>query len=167
MMIKLLLCSTPLLVLAAACGGGGGDAKPDGPIPTTADVVINEVFAKSTLLGNTDWVELTNRGDAAVDLEGWALRDAKDRDPFVFAATTLQPGAYLVVEQDPTGVRGFTYGLGNADAVRLFDPSGKMVDRVAWEDNNLLEDRSLGRWPDATGEASIRSTATKGAPNVE
>ena len=45
-----------------------------------------------------DWVELYNQGNAAVNLQGWALSDEPE-DPFrwVFPEFILKPGEFLVV----------------------------------------------------------------------
>ena len=71
-------------------------------------VIINEAQSSNgeTLtdqLGeNSDWIELYNGGDAAVDLSGWGLSD-KVKKPYKWtfpAGTTIAAGAYLVVIAD-------------------------------------------------------------------
>ena len=66
--------------------------------PGSGYLVINEVSALD------DWVELFNRGDAPVDLEGLMLADRdtpggpKTAEAITFpAGTVLDPGAYLFV----------------------------------------------------------------------
>ena len=47
---------------------------------------------------NSDWLELTNAGDAAVNLAGWHLTDnAGNLTKWTLPAETLNPGAFLIV----------------------------------------------------------------------
>ncbi|MEX2187359.1 MAG: lamin tail domain-containing protein, partial [Pirellulales bacterium] len=66
--------------------------------------VINEFMAaNATTLADEDgafpdWIELYNRGDAAVNLDGWYLTDnATDLTKWRLPAEVLDPGEYLVV----------------------------------------------------------------------
>lgn len=93
-----------------------------------------------------DWVEIHNPGPGAVDLAGWVLRDDQDDDETVLGAVTLGAGAYRVIARsvvkyqwahrtasDPVGTLRF--GLGNGgDTLRLYDPDGVEVVRVAYSD---------------------------------
>ena len=46
----------------------------------------------------SDWIELHNYGDIAIDLEGWALTDDEDEpSKFVFPARVIRGGEYLLV----------------------------------------------------------------------
>ena len=71
---------------------------------TQAQVVINEV-ASSNLNGYTDedgdypdWIEIYNKGAAAVDLQGYSITDnASMHDLWVFPDTTLNAGQRLIV----------------------------------------------------------------------
>lgn len=46
----------------------------------------------------SDWIELYNPGETAVNLDGWALTDKADEpQQWLFPAITLNPGEYLVV----------------------------------------------------------------------
>ncbi|MFI4860514.1 MAG: lamin tail domain-containing protein [Phycisphaerales bacterium JB063] len=46
----------------------------------------------------SDWIELYNDGDTALDLTGWHLTDdAGELDQWAFPAVSLDPGAFLVV----------------------------------------------------------------------
>ncbi len=66
-----------------------------------ADVIINELMAsnQSTLVAldgsYPDWIELHNRGDEAVNLAGWQLRDPGAH--WTFPEWTLGSGEYLIV----------------------------------------------------------------------
>ena len=69
-----------------------------------AEPVINEFLASNN--GEiqdedgdfSDFIELTNRGDQAVNLAGWYLTDnASDLNKWQFPSINLSPGQYLVV----------------------------------------------------------------------
>ncbi|MDP6381258.1 MAG: lamin tail domain-containing protein, partial [Phycisphaerae bacterium] len=69
-----------------------------------ADPIITEFMAinDSTLqdedLDYSDWMEIHNAGDAAVDLAGWHLTDdAGDLTRWTFPTTNLPAGGYLIV----------------------------------------------------------------------
>lgn len=89
-----------------------------------------------------EYVEITNRGDEAVDLEDWAFTNGID---FTFGAGTLEPGEYLVVAADPeitgsrfAGVRvlgPFDGSLSDGgERLTLNDGNGDLVDTVAYDD---------------------------------
>lgn len=139
----------------------------EGDVPPAPRVTVNEVVAKAAASG-PDWVELFNAGDAAADLSGVTLRDDDDAHVYELpAGTTLEPGAFLVLEgSGGTGPWVFEFGLGKADAVRLFDADGAPLDDTAWLDGDAPEGASWGRYPDGTGVFDTLPTPTPGAPNV-
>jgi hypothetical protein len=145
------------------------------------DVVINEILAQNVNGlrdedGQTeDWIELHNRGDSAVNLEGWSLTD----DPalpgqWTFPSVVLPPGGYLVVfasgkDRRPVGagarlhtnfklnLRGEYLGLFNAESPRL------AVSELAPEFPEQRNDHSHGL--DGFGHWRYFSRATPGAAN--
>ncbi|RME94878.1 MAG: hypothetical protein D6766_04745, partial [Verrucomicrobia bacterium] len=87
----------------AAFAGGSWSytVNPDLPRP---QVVITEFVAQnvSGLRDEDgqaeDWIEIQNRGDTSVNLEGWALTDDPDLPgKWTFPAVVLEPGQFLVV----------------------------------------------------------------------
>jgi hypothetical protein len=119
----------------------------------TRDVVINEVhFAPPT--GECEWVELFNRSDRSVDLNGWTFSDedslsAKQvtTEPFPFA-----PGEYVVIAADPArfvqifpSVRSQVFFIekgwpalnNSSDAAVIRDATGKVIDRVSFREDQL------------------------------
>lgn len=71
-----------------------------------ANPIITEFMAdnQSTLQDNaspraySDWIEIQNAGDAAIDLAGWHLTDAADDlGKWTFPSRVLPPGEFLVV----------------------------------------------------------------------
>ena len=70
----------------------------------TPRIVINEIMAtnRDGLVdedqAQSDWIELHNRDEVAVDLLGWSLSDDPDKPgKYVLPATTLDPGDYLLI----------------------------------------------------------------------
>ena len=139
---------------------------PSAPTPGQAntfgfhdEIVINEIMyhAYPQLATATEpfadspeeWIELYNRGPAAVDLGDWELDDAVR---YVFeAGTILHPGEYLVVTDDAAGlsarypavdiVGDFAGSLSNRDdRVLLLDASGNPADEVHYYER--------GDWPE-------------------
>ncbi|MHB1308990.1 MAG: CotH kinase family protein, partial [Limisphaerales bacterium] len=94
-----------------------------------------------------DWVEIHNPGEQPVNLAGWVLRDAQDDAACVLPAVVLAPGGYRVLARrvvkfqwaHPTArdpIATFDFGLGNGgEVIRLFDPAGVEVTRIAYEDD--------------------------------
>jgi len=125
-------------------------------------IVVNEVAPSGA---PDDWIELKNGTAAAVDLEGWILRDDDPTHGYVFpAGTVLEAGAYVQVVR---GEGGFDFGLGGADAVLLYAPDETLVDSAVWIDGDAPEGTAWGRWPDGTGEFRTQIVPTPGAENVD
>ncbi|MCB9554512.1 MAG: lamin tail domain-containing protein [Deltaproteobacteria bacterium] len=129
-------------------------------------VVVNEVVAKSPGTTKRDWIELYNKGDEDVVLDGWSVRDSKDRTPFVIGSLTLKAGGFVAIVYDATGVNGFVFGLGDADSARLFDDKQQLVSELSWAIGQAPEGKSWGRLPDGS-ETTKTLTPTEAAPNAE
>jgi hypothetical protein len=121
-------------------------------------VAINEVESSGGVPG--DWVELYNAGTAAADLSTWVIKDNDDTHGYVLpAGTTLAAGGYLVIEEVALG-----FGLGAADAVRLYDATGtNLVDSYAWTSHAAT---TYGRCPNGVGPFTTTLSVTKGAANA-
>ena len=92
------------LMLVLLSGALFGHVIPGKAFRSDYDICINEIMASnsSTIADEDgdyeDWVEIFNRGNQSIDLEGWGLSDdAGDLFRFVFPSTVLEPGAYLLV----------------------------------------------------------------------
>ncbi|MEE0967492.1 MAG: lamin tail domain-containing protein [Bacilli bacterium] len=124
-------------------------------------IVINEVESNG---GDTDWVEVYNAGTADVDISGWYLYD---NDPTghindiipVAEGTVLKPGEFYVFDSNTH----FTFGLGKADSVTIYNKDGAVVDSYSW---NTHANGVYARIPDGTGEFVDFETSTKGKANV-
>ncbi|MDF7798496.1 lamin tail domain-containing protein [Pontiellaceae bacterium B1224] len=85
----------------------------------SAQVVISEFMAKNdeTLIdgdGNySDWIELCNLGESAVDLTGWYLSDDDtDLTQWTFPSKSIGAGEFLVVFASGQETAGYTDSLG-------------------------------------------------------
>jgi hypothetical protein len=128
-------------------------------IPASPEVVINEVYAS----GAPDWVEILNTGSTTVHLAGWTLEDGNTTNIFVFPATNITAGGFIVVNCDPLGTSpdSARFGLNRQDErVILRNPSGAIVDIVTT--GPQLADHSIGRI-DGTIQLTL---LTPGAENI-
>lgn len=149
---------------------GGGDGTPD---PVAGTVVLNEVDSQPA-----DWVELYNPGAEPLDISGYELRDSDDDidHRWAFAAgTVIDAGEFLLVEQGDIGLTGGVetpfgqFGIGSADEIRLFDPTGVLTDRTgAWTEHAAIDGdfiaATYARCSDGVGEFTL-AKATPGAAN--
>jgi hypothetical protein len=86
---------------ASAYIGGSPGEDDDGIIPNLGTVVINELLANSP--GNSsDWIELHNTTDAAVNIGGWFLSDSGSnlKKYEIAAGTSIAPNRYIVFYED-------------------------------------------------------------------
>ncbi len=87
--------------------------------PWACDIVINEImYHHATSDERYEYIELYNRGNSTISLEGWAFTDGLD---YVFGSgVQLAPDSYLVVAEDPNTLAS-TYG-NLTIGVNLFGP---------------------------------------------
>lgn len=110
-------------------------------------IAINEIMFNSSVdIDSPDWVEIFNYSCKTTSIEYWTLKDNNDAHAFMFPEhSVLKPYQYLVVAKDAAAFRkcygpGFevtgdmNFGLGQKDAVRLYDDRGEPVDSVAYMD---------------------------------
>jgi hypothetical protein len=70
------------------------------PAVTPVSIVINEIhFDPDIKTELVEFIELHNAGGGAVDISGWTIEDAVEYT--IPAESTLAPGAYLVISQNP------------------------------------------------------------------
>ncbi len=140
--------------------------------------IITEFLAdnsNSILDGNgnsSDWVEIFNAGDAAVDLDGWYLTDdAENLTQWQFPSRNLEAGEFLLVFASGDGVPDAggnlhtNFGLDkNGDYLALVEPDGVSV-ASAFQLNGVgfpdqVEDISYGIVQDATETVLISAGAS-------
>jgi hypothetical protein len=116
-------------------------------VNVTGDVVINEIFYHAANEGPEQWIELHNKGAAAVDISGWKFTDGISFD--FPAATSIPAGGYLVVAWDPAAFAALHSGvtaLGpwsgnlsrNGELITLRDANDNVADQLRYADG--------GRW---------------------
>ncbi len=108
-------------------------------------VAINELMY-SPGDSATEWVEMLNTTEDALDLSGWMLGD--DEDAHCLAADdaaldSLHPGGFLVLARDPELLNGLAScpvagaddweALSADDTVALLDEFGTLMDEVTYE----------------------------------
>ncbi len=123
----------------------------------------------------SDWIELHNAGDTALDLAGWHLTDsAADPTQWTFPSVSLAPGAYVVVfasnkdRADADGTELHTnFALSAAgEYLALTSPTSDVVfayDAFDGEYPPQSADRSYGL--DALGNSVFFDTPTPGSAN--
>ena len=139
----------PRGLLSGGRWGHPTSATPGAPnvAVVSTDVVINEIFYHAMGDGPEQWIELYNKGAAAVDLSGWKFSEGVD---FGFpAATSIPAGGYLVVAWDPAAFAAIHPALtamgpwngslsGRGETVLLRDANDNVADEVRYFDG--------GRW---------------------
>lgn len=120
------------------------------------NIVINEIFYHAIDDGPEQWIELHNKGAAAVDISGWKFTDGVGFD--FPAATSIPADGYLVVAWNPaafaalhpavTALGPWTGSLSGAgELLTLRDANDNIADQVRYADS--------GRWsPWADGGGS-------------
>lgn len=102
-------------------------------------VRISEVLANRSG-GERDLIELYNEGSTTVTLTGMGLTDtASNPYKFTFGATSLAPGAFLVLD---SAQLGFAFDA-QGETISLFSNNGALLDSVTF--GSQLIDRSIGR----------------------
>ena len=109
-------------------------------------IIISEVMASNDSVetypkaGYTDWVEIFNSGDAAVDLGGWGLSDNPDK-PLKWQfpdGIVILPGEYRVILCDKDTEKNgdeelhasFTISRKSGEVITLTDAEGAVHDRI-------------------------------------
>lgn len=147
--------------LAGACTPSGPSPGTPAPAPDGVDglVVINELpwFPFDT----TEFVELMNVDDHAVDVGGWVLSD-REEHAVTLAPARLEPGQLLTLVQDVD----YDFGFKRTEGATLTDDDGDVVDTTDWRSDVVVFGLSWGRSPDGEGAFSVLPIATPGAPNA-
>ena len=157
-------------------GSPGFDDSADSAEP--GGVVVNELLANATG-GASDWIELYNTTDQAVDIGGWYLRDDAD-GPCKYeiaAGTTLGPDDYLVLTEarhfgnsgDPGCHTPFALSR-DGETLYLYSASAGMLtgysDQVEFEASEAGV--TFGRYALSTGDFDFTPMVepTPGRPNA-
>ncbi len=163
------------LLLVAAASIWVGEAVSIGAEST---VVLNELMASNST-GTMDpqheyedWIELYNRSDTAVDVGGMYLTDDLDEPTKwqIPAGTIIKPKDYLRLwadnDVDDEGLHASFSLSAGGEELALFDVDGvTLLDSIRF--GAQMTDVSYGRYPDGTGDWSLRGFPTPNAPNVK
>lgn len=139
-------------------------------------IVINELMTSNanTLQdedGDTpDWIELYNRSGNAIDLHNWTISDdSLEIDKWIFPATTLQPGEYLLIfasDKDRKSGKylhtSFRLGAGR-ESIFLYNNQGQLAD--AYVSTCIPSGYSYGHIPDGAGQKKHLLAPTPGNSN--
>jgi len=137
-----------------------------------SDIVINE-FVSDPVDGEEEWIELYNNTEREIDLTSWKIEEGSG------AITNLSgkigPKDFFVVGK----IKGYLNNSG--DIIILKDPSGKIIDQVAygdWDDGNKNDNAPVTRDPYSVAriidgydtdrdnlDFKISTTPTKGESN--
>jgi hypothetical protein len=124
---------------------GTNMGRADSTVLTTGLVVINEIMYNAPpSMDSKDWIELYNPQPTNQDISGWIIKDENNAHIFSIPEGIKIPAkGYWLVCRDtaafklvyPT-VSGYSgnipFGFSANDQVRLFAPSGLLVDSVAY-----------------------------------
>ncbi len=132
------------------------------------DVVINEVLSDNVTDAtdeqgeHEDWIELYNRGNAAVDLTDYYLTDnqwnlTKWELP---AGTVINADDYLIVWADEDSIQGPMHAnfklSASGETVSLVNAAGQIADEVVF--GTIGTDMGYARRPNGTGPFVIQAT---------
>ncbi|RYE92785.1 MAG: hypothetical protein EOO77_46340, partial [Oxalobacteraceae bacterium] len=132
--------------------------------------VTEYMYSSSNGAGNGvgEFIELTNVGNAAVDLTGWSFDD-NTRTPGSFAIGsfgTVQPNESVIITDAPAAlfrqfwflpasvkvVGGSDQGLGRSDEINIYDASNTLVTRLTYNDQGTnpagtVRTQFVSAWP--------------------
>jgi hypothetical protein len=94
-----------------------------------------------------------------VDLAGWTVTDSDPTHIYTLAAgATIAAGGYIALDNPGE----FTFGLGGADAVHLYNASHVEIDALTWTADPT---GSYSRCPNGTGAFSQHPLTNNGTAN--
>jgi len=120
-------------------------------------LIINE-FMPVPYIGQTEWVEVYNRSERVVDIQGWQISDnSLSGKTWIDSSMKIEPNEYLLLSEEPEinacawdcliiPVAGFPTLNNSEDRVVIFDPRGLGMDAVSYDAfSALVEGRSRER----------------------
>jgi hypothetical protein len=129
----------------------GANACPSGSTAGYDTIRVSEIETNGDPLG--DWIEVTNTGNAAVNISGLYLADngGAQGDPAIFPTDSGHFWQIPGTNQNPSDTttagnvvlpahgyhaffesNTFPFGLGNPDQARIFSPTKALIDATAW-----------------------------------
>jgi hypothetical protein len=138
-------------------------AVPDGPV-ISEFVACNKASLRDKEGDSSDWLELFNPTNKAIDLDGWYLTDdVNDLEKWELPDVPLAPGGYLVIfasgkdRRDPAAELHMNFALrAEGESLALVEPDGQAI-AFAYEDYPpQLVDISYG----LSGDSVVSQTET-------
>ena len=128
---------------------------------SNTDIVINEFMAdnETTILDpqgeNEDWIELYNKSDQLVSLNGWYLTDdAMESTKWQFPDVSIEPNGYLLIWADEDiedeGLHADIKLSKSGEYIGLYDDEQNLIDAYTFGEQK--EDVTEGRYPNGDGE---------------
>ena len=130
---------------------------PPSPTPLPGGILINE-YMPAPRSGQTEYIELYNANDAAVDISGWQLDDIEGgtRPYTIPAGTTIPPHGFLLFQRN--------FGLNNTgDQVRLLGPDGSLQDSHSYD--HARQGGAWSRMGDGAAAWTEKYPPSPGQPN--
>ncbi len=122
----------------------------DSPVVISEFMAINDTVLEDEDGDFSDWIELHNRSNAAVNLEGWFLTDDEDEPrKWRLPAVSIEPGEYLIIfasgkdRNDPNLHTNFKLD-GQGEYLAIMYPDGTAASQYAPEFSCQGDDVSYG-----------------------
>ena len=142
------------------------------PAPAVGNIQITEYMYNGS---GGEFIELTNVGNAPVDMTGWSFDDAS-RTPGSFAIGAfgvVQPGESVIISEQPAAtfrtnwylpasvkvIGGNNQNLGNGDEINVYDASNSLIDRLTYGNSGNVITNGTSAWP-ATANLSATTAAS-------
>ena len=147
------------------------ETPPPTPEPDRAALHISEAMAKNhaTLRDEdgdfSDWIEIENTGDTAIDLTGFRLTDKEGR-PGLALSGSIEPGElrlYWASGKDRPEAGHGSFSLSSDETVSLIDPYGRVLSAVSFPSDR--SDCSVA--VDESGDYAETEYPTPGLPNTK
>lgn len=125
-------------------------------------VIINELLPnpEGQDLAN-EWIELYNKGNLEVNLEGWQIGDfsVNNKSYIIPPGVKIAPGSFLILKREQTNIALNN----NGDGVKLIQPNQNLIDSAVF--NEKAQDGfSFNRKPD--GKWNWSEKPTPGLSNI-
>jgi hypothetical protein len=165
-----------LACLLCSCETAGTHLAQSESAETSQDILISEILASNTSTNFdpdhsafSDWIEIRNAGEQAIDLQGFFLTDDLETPTkWQIAVSTVVPAAgFVLIWADGRNENLHTnFSLSQlGEEVGLFDPNGDFVDAVRF--SGQISDVSLGRRSDKQSGWVYFSPPSPNAANNE
>jgi len=120
-------------------------------------VIINEIDAHCNWNDNSNFIELYNRADSTINLEGWRI--VCDEVCYLSSGDIIQAHGFFILD-DPTFPPGFDMDA-ELDNIYLIDENDHLVDQVGWSSNHG-ENISFMRFPDGSVDTTYMGRGYRG-----